>query len=499
MPTFIGTPAGETIDGTENADEFYGQGGNDLINGLGGDDVFYWTSGEGQDTWRGGAGTDTAMIFSTAFFGSSFSVTSNGTAVTVQPGGTPAVFLQDFERLNIYLSAQPGDPRITLGDLGSLLTGQIYVNATAYAAARRVVIDGGASHNDLVLLGHSGIDGLLGGSGADQLFGYEGNDSLNGGAGIDTMIGGLGDDSYVLDSIDESVVELAGEGIDSVRTYLGKYTLPDNLENLDGINDGFIGIGNAAANRISGQAGAYLIGLEGDDVLASTSTTASTLQGGVGDDTYLVASLGDSVVEFAGEGVDSIIVTNMTSYTLRSNVENLKFTPPDNFMVNGQIPGFTGTGNALDNEIHGWRGQDILRGGDGNDLLSGQGGIDQLFGEGGNDLLYGSAGQDDLTGGAGADHFIVAAADGADLVRDFSRAEGDKFDVSDLMRPLGGIGDDPFGTGVLAVQSVASINGSGQPGYQVMFDSDGSAGPATAVAILNVLGTTEPIQSDFII
>jgi len=315
------------------------------------------------------------------------------------------------------------------------------------------------------------------------------------------MIGGLGDDRYVLDSIDDSVVELAGEGVDTVSAPLvAKYTLPDNLENLSG-GSGFTGIGNAEANRIDGGGGSYLIGLEGNDTLLNGSTTASTLQGGVGDDSYFVRSIGDSVVEFAGEGIDTITITNMTSYTLRSNIEILKFLPPDNFMLgpNLQPAGFTGTGNELDNQIHGWRGNDILRGGDGNDLLGGQGGQDQLFGEGGNDLLYGSSGSDDLTGGAGADHFIVAAADGADLVRDFSRAEGDKFDVSDLMRPLGGIGDDPFGTGVLTIQSVASINGSGQPGYQVLFDSDGSAGPAHAVAILNVLGTTEPIQSDFII
>jgi Ca2+-binding RTX toxin-like protein len=498
MPTFIGTPAGETIDGTEDADEFYGQGGNDLINGLGGDDNFYWTTGEGQDTWRGGAGVDTATIISTGFFGSTFTVTSNGTAVTVQPGGTPAVFLTDFERLNIFLSAQPGNPTITLGNLGSVLTGQIYVNATAYAAGRPVVIAAGESQNPLVLLGHSGFDRLTAGSASDQLFGYEGNDELNGGAGIDTMIGGTGNDRYFLDSIDDSVVELAGEGLDTVIASIGKYTLPDHVEALNG-GAGFIGIGNAEENQIAGGGGSYLIGLEGNDILTNTSTTASTLQGGIGDDTYVVGSLGDSVVEFTGEGTDTIAVTNMTSYSLRPDIENLRFMPPDTFKVNGQTPGFTGTGNELGNEIHGANGQDVLRGGDGNDLLGGQGGQDQLFGEGGNDLLYGSAGSDSLTGGTGADHFIVAAADGADLVHDFSRAEGDKFDVSDLMRPLGGIGDAPFGTGVLTIQSEASINGSGQPGYQVMFDSDGSAGPATAVVIYNVLGTTEPIQSDFII
>ncbi len=79
--------------------------------------------------------------------------------------------------------------------------------------------------------------------------------------------------------------------------------------------------GTSAANKIDGRGG------------------TDTLIGGAGNDTYLVNSPGDSVVENANAGVDTV-QSRSSSYTLGANVENLKLTG---------LSAQTGIGNALGN------------------------------------------------------------------------------------------------------------------------------------------------------
>jgi hypothetical protein len=75
---------------------------------------------------------------------------------------------------------------------------------------------------------------------------------------------------------------------------------------------------------------------------------------------------------------------------------------------------------------------------------------DMLFGGEGNDLLMGGAGRDSLSGGLGADLFRYAESDFAgatlalaDVITDFSEAQGDRIDLSAIdAQP--GIGDDGF-------------------------------------------------------
>ncbi|MGY0715355.1 calcium-binding protein [Azospirillum argentinense] len=89
--------------------------------------------------------------------------------------------------------------------------------------------------------------------------------------------------------------------------------------------------------------------------------------GGLGDDTYLVDSVGDVIVEQPGEGTDEVR-TGLAAYVLGDNVETLTYTGSGTF---------AGTGNALDN---------LIRGGSGNDTLAGGLGLDTLVGGAGNDL-----------------------------------------------------------------------------------------------------------------
>ncbi|MFA0605201.1 VCBS domain-containing protein [Vibrio amylolyticus] len=71
----------------------------------------------------------------------------------------------------------------------------------------------------------------------------------------------------------------------------------------------------------------------------------------------------------------------------------------------------------------------------GNDYLDGGLGNDILYGQGGDDTLLGGRGSDTLVGGDGADKFkwLDSHLDGStDVIKDFSVADNDKIDLSDL-------------------------------------------------------------------
>ncbi|HAT2714200.1 TPA: type I secretion C-terminal target domain-containing protein, partial [Aeromonas hydrophila] len=96
-------------------------------------------------------------------------------------------------------------------------------------------------------------------------------------------------------------------------------------------------------------------------------------------------------------------------------------------------------GGAGNDTLYGESGNDTLYGGSGNDTLYGGSGDDTLSGGLGNDILVGGLGNDILKGDGGADTFTWLQGDTAagsvakDYVVDFSKAEGDKLDLSDLL------------------------------------------------------------------
>ena len=100
------------------------------------------------------------------------------------------------------------------------------------------------------------------------------------------------------------------------------------------------------------------------------------MNGGAGNDTYFVNSVGDT-----GEGRRRRrhrhgLVHPRHHLHSAANVENLSY--------NG-VGNFTGIGNALANTITGGAGTDTLNGGDGNDVLIGGAGADALIGGNGID------------------------------------------------------------------------------------------------------------------
>jgi Ca2+-binding RTX toxin-like protein len=163
----------------------------------------------------------------------------------------------------------------TNGELENLtLTGSLAIDASGNALAN-------------VLVGNKGNNALFGLEGNDALSGGKGNDHLDGGLGDDLLQGGAGHDTYVVDSIGDVVIESSKAGTDTVLTGLAGYTLPSHVENLSYTGSvAFTGIGNSAANIITGGMGDdTLSGGAGNDVLIGGGGQ-DTLTGGMGRDTF---------------------------------------------------------------------------------------------------------------------------------------------------------------------------------------------------------------------
>ncbi|TDR89079.1 hemolysin type calcium-binding protein [Enterovirga rhinocerotis] len=263
-------------------------------------------------------------------------------------------------------------------------------------------------NNAVVALGGGDFgDILIGGSAGDSLSGGAGDDRLDGGLGADTMTGGTGNDIFFVDNVGDVVVELAGEGIDQVRTTLDNYVLGANVENLFLMGSADLsGTGNELDNILMGNSGANtLSGGAGDDRLDGRGG-ADILIGGTGNDTYYIDDLGDVMVEEAGEGYDTAFLS-VDGYVLADGVSVERLILRDGIV--------SATGNDLDNVIQGNAGDNTLAGG---------GGRDTIRGGAGNDTLIGGAGIDNLYGGTGADTFVLTATTAdRDMIRDFVAAE----------------------------------------------------------------------------
>jgi Ca2+-binding RTX toxin-like protein len=270
------------------------------------------TGGAGNDTLNGGAGTDTLV------------------------GGTGN---------DTYIVDSTTDIITELANEGTD-TVQSSVTITVLAA----------NVENLTLTGSSAIN-ATGNTLNNVLTGNSAANTLTGGTGDDTLLGGLGDDIYVLDVATDVVTELAGEGTDTVQIGV-TYALAANVENLTLTGTTAInGTGNALNNVLTG------------------NSAANVLAGSAGDDTYVV-TLGDSVIENAGEGIDTVQSAITWTIAAAANVENLTLTGTS---------AVSATGNSLDNVLTGNSANNTLTGGAGNDTLNGGAGTDTLVGGTGND------------------------------------------------------------------------------------------------------------------
>lgn len=363
-------------------------------------------------------------------------------------------------------------------------------------------LHGGAGNDTLNGYADSGTISLYGDGGDDHLrvksddgdprvllYGGDDNDTLEAasdynnaprGVGDNTLSGGGGNDAYVVFSGAEKVVETAGNGTDTVKSW-ADFSLPDNVENLTllmteyvsyenfratGNNTNNVIRGNSEDNLIDGLAGndtiyGRSVGLPQRDIYGDAHSDADLVHGGAGNDTI-----------YGGDG---------------------KLT---------------------------WDGADRLYGDAGNDVLHGQAGADHLYGGDGYDRLYGDAGDDVLNGGPGRD--VLSGGDGHDAfaytaiaespaggqrdeILDFIHggASGDRIDLSDVdansaagFQPFTFVAGALTGAGQVCVIEAASGTAS-----VVQGEVDGKAGVDFSILVQDGAdhGAKEWTAADFIL
>jgi Ca2+-binding RTX toxin-like protein len=295
-----------------------------------------------------------------------------------------------------------------------------------------------------------------GGNALDNILNGASNTAAN------VLTGFGGDDTYIVGTGD-TVVEAGPGGTDTVQSGLISLNLSafPNVENIV-LTGGLAlsAVGSVGANRIDG----------------AQNTSVNTLNGGAGDDTYIVGS-GDVVVEVAGNGNDRVLAR--ASFTLGAGVS------VETIQADAGTTGLTLTGNLLAQAIIGGAGGDTLIGGGGGDIL---------IGGAGTDVLRGTAGSQDIF------RFLLPGDSGVGALRDviqtFSAADLDRIDLSAIDANPTLFGDQAFtfrGTGAF----------TGAAGELRFFVSGGDSfiqgtiAGATATFEIRVQGVTSLVAGNF--
>ncbi len=411
--TVIGTAHDEWINPGDGADSINAGGGFDILS-YGGSDTGGASVNLATNRARDvGGATDTIFGFEgvvTSFGNDSIFGNAQGNLIAPNAGADFVNGGDGEDTISYSHGFTPGGIQYTINEAGDRLP---VAGVTIDLGTARATDFGGLADTILsiehaigstaadIIRGNALGNHLAGAEGNDTLEGRGGNDTLDGQQGEDRMFGGLGDDLYIVSEPGDLVVEFVGQGMDTVLTRLGAYTLTLNVENLVAQGSGPRNLaGNGLDNSVTGGAEADTIsGGAGNDTLDG-GADADRMLGGLGNDTFIVDEAGDLVIEYANQGRDTV-QTSLSAFRLTINVEDL-------FATGAGARNFVG--NALDNFISGAAASDTLLGGAGNDTLDGGPDDDLLYGGAGDDTFFVTLG--DLVfeaGGGGADTVILTA------------------------------------------------------------------------------------------
>ncbi|MGK9167550.1 M10 family metallopeptidase C-terminal domain-containing protein [Inquilinus limosus] len=457
----------ENVIGSKFADTLIGNAGVNVLSGAAGDDTL--AGGGGADTLDGGAGLDMA-----AYYGS-----TTGVTVALGDASTHQETYVSIEGL----AGSGHDDRLT-GDAGD----------------NRLVGQGG----DDVLKGGAGRDTLDGdfipfpvsGIGMGDGYATLGPDATNNSVAAAhdlTNAFSLVADSDIVDAttLPHTTVNATGNGEGGyykLTVNAGSIITADIDHTSAGLSDSFLWLVRADGTVVA-------FNDDGGNDPGSARRTDSQF-------TFKVAETGDYYIVVGqynnDTGEPEQAVPDGATYEL-----NVSVAPPPPVMPNiGEAGDDTLEGGAGNDTLFGRAGDDILRGGTGADALDGGSGIDRasyfglsqavtvdlaagvghggeaegdtyasiervsggragdtlignagdnvFWGYEGNDTLDGGAGKDTLSGGAGADVFDFSAIGDsvvgalADVITDFSHAQGDRVDLSGIDADTGTAGNQAF-------------------------------------------------------
>ncbi|AXJ03921.1 calcium-binding protein [Pseudomonas fluorescens] len=502
------------VNGTSDADVLSGTEGDDQLYGLESDDVLLASAG--NDLLDGGEGFDTATYYALS---SGVNVEFNNASTTVTAADGKVDTLVGVEKVfgtfqndtftsnvaGVLLEGSVGDDVYIVGSEGVTI---IEENHLGYDELRTSLntIKMDPFIEKLTFTGTGDFKGY-GNAGDNEIIGGAGNDWFWGGAGADHFVGGEGFDTVSYsDSLEGVRVQdfenydaltiaagdtftgieaIQGSNFDDVVYLLDNAMIVDGADGYDTVSyrhswDGVnIGIGQQAGPDVTLLNVEKVIGTSFDDRFTA-NVAGVTLEGGRGDDVYIINSAGVSIVETDLFGGTDHVYTSLSSMHMDPFIEKMTYTGTADF---------TGYGNDGDNVIVSGAGNDVLLGGAGADRFEGGAGVDTvsyedsteglsislgwgpqsgialydtyidienlrgshfndvLQGDGGDNILEGGAGDDFIHGGAGADILYGGLASGLD-------GEAPQNDTL-----IGGDGDDTYvvnAPGLVSIQDLAS-------------------------------------------
>lgn len=347
-------------------------------------------------------------------------------------------------------------------------------------------IVGGAA--DDTLQGNAGDDTLLGLAGNDSVDGGAANDVLDGGEGGDTLNGGAGNDRIFVDGSGDLVIEAAGGGSDTVFAS-ASYALSRGAEvevlafnaaltaggaipatptapsvSTDAVNL----TGNEFAQTIYGTAGANIL-VGGRN---SNPSLGDTLEGGAGNDTFVVTNPNDSIV--GGDGTDTIFVSAsdlqaqgqaVATYSLAASGSSAEVLSAQNQQGTENL---RLTGSAT--------GGETIVGNFGANTLSGGGGGDTLIGLDGNDTYIFTSANDVISQETGGSDTVQFAA-GSSAAFNFQTASGGVMKDASIERiELSAFTNNVTGTSIaqtiVGTAAAETLNGAG--GVDTLVGGDGN-------------------------
>lgn len=570
----------DLLRGEGGTNDLTGGAGNDRLWGGNGNDTYHFGHGQGHDEITDDRGSNTIAFDAGISLADVTFYRTSGRGHLEQQGNSSGddlvmVLNGSSEQLRVSNYFVAPSYRFTFADGTVLTSGQLsslIVNVSGSSSSQT-----GTAADDLFLVDHrddtaydiqnGGIDtvqssvsftlnyqienltltGILNNTGAGNelnnvIRGNDGNNILRGNGlaswqsqDADTLIGGLGDDTYHIDVLggsdysgyvntNDTVIELAGEGYDTVvysgyslvlpehveRVILGSYlgdfdssTVPAGIDSRPRIT------GNTLNNVIDASASGWLSSLVIDGAAGADEMIA-----GVDGQTFVIDNVGD-VIRFRALGNPIGNVETYLSYQAPDFIRNLTLLGSD---------AITATGNELNNRLDGSRNSaaNVLTGGLGNDtyvigagdsiIESAAGGVDvvqsdasvqlqdhlenlaligtaaangtgnaldnQLTGNSAANILDGGAGADQMAGGAGNDTYIVDGP--GDTITEGSNAGADEvqawiaYALGTNLENLTLLGSgDVNGTGNTAVNTIR-----GNVGNNIL---DGGAGNDTLI------------------
>ena len=330
-------------------------------------------------------------------------------------------------------------------------------------------IFGGSGDDTIVATGYGGW--LYGGSGDDTItgsdiswrspeyiFGGSGDDTIDGRGGHDFITGGEGDDDLTGGDGADTFFFWEGHGADTIRDFNPAEGDRIHLTGFDQTITWDVlstkittvtddnGVVTGVQIDLSDWGGGTIV-LQGitsveavaaemfvlDQIVGSDNfydvlqggTSDDTMTGGTGADTFVFDedSGADTITDFSKADGDKIDLRSF-SQAITWDVLSTKITvvTDDNNVAIGVMI-----------DLSDWGGGTITLNGitSVSDVTADMFFLHALTGSDDvDDVLQGGTGDDTLTGGTGADTFIFVEGHGADTITDFSKAEGDKIDLS---------------------------------------------------------------------